>query len=80
MLRTILTIQPTLERLIISSLREDNNEICRYKVHLIVVSFYHEIEGYPTRKNIIGDDKIQIDQCEIDDVVTLEFVGFDSPS
>ncbi|MGK3753290.1 MAG: phosphohistidine phosphatase SixA [Bacillariaceae sp.] len=120
MLRTILTIRPTIERLIMSSLREEcsngtssssssyNNGYnhkrrpLRHKIHLIIVSFYHEIEGCHTKgrpepgmspneireymfQNITIDadddddddkEKIKIDQCDIDDIVTFEFVGF----
>lgn len=101
MLRALLTIRPTLERLITSTSRNDNGSATskhfQQKVHLIIVSFYHEIEGCHTKgragpgmnrneiqdclfKHILEDDRLQISNSDIDEIVTVDFVGFDHPS
>mmetsp|Transcript_7429 Transcript_7429/g.21616 ORF Transcript_7429/g.21616 Transcript_7429/m.21616 type:complete len:409 (+) Transcript_7429:133-1359(+) len=110
MLRTLLTIRPTLERLILSSssssswsmAREDSGAVnvtgtkFPQKVHLIIVSFYHEIEGCHSKgeaepgmnpdeireclfRHMLDDTKLQINQSHIDEIVTMNFVGFPSP-
>ena len=100
MLRTLLTIRPTLERLILSSstsqkdTKSATSEHFQHKVHLTIVAFYHEIEGCHTKgqaepgmnqneiqdclfRHILEDDRLQIDQSHINEIVTIDFVGFD---
>eukprot|EP00536_Pseudo-nitzschia_multiseries_P002893 jgi/Psemu1/184628/e_gw1.41.163.1 len=89
MLRTLLTIRPTLDRLIFNDLPQ--------KVNLLIVSFYHEIEGCHNKgeaepgmnpeeireclfRHILDDKQLQINQSHIDEIVTINFVGFESPS
>jgi phosphohistidine phosphatase SixA len=94
MLRTLLTIRPTLERLILttSTSRKDKksttSEHFQHKVHLTIVSFYYEIEGCHTKgqaepgmnqneiqdclfRHILEDDRLQIDQSHIDEIVPM---------
>jgi len=104
MLRTLLTIRPTLERLILStssSTAGGNSGVAtsdnfQQKVHLLIVSFYHEIEGCHVKgkalpgmnpneireclfRHILDNDQLNINQSDIDEIVTVEFVGFDNP-
>jgi len=95
MLRTLLTIRPTLERLLLSS-STSRNDSFQQKVHLTIVSFYHEIEGCHTNgraepgmnpneiqdclfRHILENDRLQIDRSDIEEIVTIDFVGFDRP-
>mmetsp|Transcript_30001 Transcript_30001/g.64262 ORF Transcript_30001/g.64262 Transcript_30001/m.64262 type:complete len:541 (-) Transcript_30001:2834-4456(-) len=100
MLRTLLTIRPTLERFILSTTSSRNDKGSpdskkfQQKIHMTIVSFYHEIEGCHTKgkaepgmnrkeiydclfQHLLDDEQLQIKGSDIDEIVTLDFVGFD---